>query len=246
MLYGWNDRPTKAHVKHFIGGDKPATVYKIGEYEVTVPGAVADGDEPPHVTYQSEYRHTSDPRATLPNMEVRDGHIRIELTDLVSLVLSRLEPRELAETLWQDQDVRDEFMRCLTTRYNYEGIDDKERRQFLSGVKEVVHDSALDRLAGTMAKIEYETSRNAHHWDEINRINNVLRERDVKVRRPIYKDGKHEGWEEVILQFDTKEHTPSGRGDLAIGGRAWEEAREFWRDEVRKQFPVHSVSEPSS
>ena len=65
-MYGWNNAPTKAEVRHLIGGDEPATVYSIGLYDVTVPGP-----ETP-VTYRRRYEN-SDPRRTLPNMEIADG-----------------------------------------------------------------------------------------------------------------------------------------------------------------------------
>jgi hypothetical protein len=110
-MYGWNDNPTKAKLKHFIGGDQLRAVFEIGEFEVEVPTTATENDEPiePAVTYRSKYRHTTDPRATLPGLEIRDGQIRIELTDLVGLVLSRLEPADLARALWSNADVRQEI-----------------------------------------------------------------------------------------------------------------------------------------
>ena len=243
MSWGWNDRPTKAEVKHLIGGEKPAAVYRIGRYEVTVPGAELD------VTYRSPYDRQTDPRSTFPNMEVTDGEIRIPVTDMVDEILSRIEPVELAQALWQNDDVKREFMSCLTTRYSEQGIGDADRRKFIADVKEAIHDKALDVLASTMAKLEYEMDRRAQHYHEIIRINDVLREHDVKVGRS-RKDGAGEWFTEMVpLQFDQLDRAPKNdsggftRGELEIGGKAWEEARTFWRAEVAKRFPLPDLEE---
>jgi hypothetical protein len=44
-MYGWNDRPTKAMLKHFVGGDQPRAVFEIGEYEVEVATTATGNDE---------------------------------------------------------------------------------------------------------------------------------------------------------------------------------------------------------
>lgn len=236
-MFGWNDRPTKAEVKHHIGGDEPKVVYKVGQYEVTVPG-----DELP-VTYSCPYHRQTDPRSTFPNMDVTDGEIRIPVTDLVDEVLSRVDPVELAQALWSNDKVKDEFMSCLVTRYNQQGIDDGDRRKFLEGVKEAVHDKALDVLAGTMAKLEYEMCCRGHRFHEIVRINDQLRDLDVKVTSYQRDDAGELVKVPVLLQFDPLDHSTKNadggftRGELEVGGKSWEEARAYWRAEVAKRFP---------
>jgi hypothetical protein len=238
-MYGWNDKPNKAKLKHFIGGDQPRAVFEIGEYEVEVPTTATENDEPiaPAVTYRSKYRHTTDPRVTLPGLEIRDGQIRIELTDLVGLVLSRLEPVDLARALWSNADVRQEFMSCLTQRYASDDFSDNDRRKFLAGVKETVHQTALDRLVLTIAEREFEFSRFAHAGHEIDRINQVLRHLEIRVPSQTETEGE-------LLQFqrlDVMVKQPDGtyeRGPLEIAGLAWIESREFWRKEALKQFPL--------
>ena len=228
-MYGWNERPTKADAKHYIGGDQPAAVYEIGQYQVTIGGATPENE--PVVTYTHKYRHTSDPRSVVPNMEVTDGEIRIPVTDLVGEILKRLDPVELARALWTEQDVREEFMECLITRYNESGIGDAERRKFLSGVKESVHSKALDNLASAMYKCEFELSRISNHYDEVRRINDFLRENDI--RRP---NGE-------LVQLNTRDHSIKNetgtfqRGELEVSGKSWEEARDHWRKEVARRFP---------
>jgi hypothetical protein len=238
MSWGWNDRPTKAEVKHHIGGDTPAVVYKVGRYEVTAPGDEIE------ITYRDPYHRQTDPRSTFPNMDVTDGEIRIPVTDLVDEILSRIEPVELAKALWQNEDVKAEFMACLTTRYNESGIGDGDRRKFLAEVKEAVHDKALDRLANTMAGLEFDMDRRANQYHQIGRINDTLRELDVKVSRGRKNDSGEWVTEPVLLQFnqlDTSTKNPEGgftRGELEVAGKAWEESRAFWRTEVAKRFPT--------
>lgn len=258
-MYGWNESPVKGNLKHFIGGESPRAVFEIGEYQVEIGTAKTgvsengyDNYAEPVVTYRSKHRHETNPRSTLPNMEVADGQIRIELTDLVGLVLSRLEPVDLARTLWQDDDVKAEFMSLLVTRYNESGLGDAERRKFLHGVTEAVHSKALDRLAGSMAKIEYETNRISNFYAEIRQINDVLRTKEVMVTRDVWDDVTKTNERKLVpLQFDEREHKRDAngnhtRGDLAVAGRGWEEAREFWRKEVLKQFPMpEAPAEPA-
>lgn len=249
-MYGWNERPTKASVKHFIGGDKPATVYSIGKYEVTVPG------EEVEVTYGVPYHRNTDPRSTLPNMEISDGEIRIPVTDLVDEVLSRLDPVELARSLWQNDEVKDEFLYCLATRWSEQGIDDGDRRKFLTQIQEAVHSKAVDALASSAASLEWKFSKEAHHYDEVRRINDTLRELDVKVMRSSLVDGE---WVQTptLLQFDERDRSIKDetgkflRGELEVSGRCWEEARAYWRIEVARAFPapvepVASVNAPAA
>lgn len=241
-MYGWNEQPNKATAKYLIGGEKPASVYEIGAYAVTV-----YGDER-EVTYTHQSQHSSDPRHVLPNMEVQDGEIRIPVSDLVGEVLKRLEPADLAKALWTDDSVREEFMDCLVTRYSERGIGDDERRKFLDGVKEAVHSTQLDALARSMSSLEYSISRNAHHYDEVSRINDRLRNLDVRVQRTVWVDGKDAGSESVVLQFDARDHSANDengrlvRGELEVGGKSWEESREYWRKEVSRQFPISDAA----
>jgi hypothetical protein len=242
-MFGWNNRPTKASVKHLIGGDNPATVYSVGKYEVTVPGAEAE------VTYcaPSDSRF-GDPRDAFPNMRVEDGEVRLPVSDLVDTVLSRVEPVELAQALWTNKDVREEFIGCMTHTYWSDDFGDEERRKFLSAVKEQVHLKAVSDLASTMGKLEWELTRYTHFYNEIRRINDVLRQRDVKVRRSKYAEDGSVTYVEEVLQFneDDRQRGPDDRfqrGALDVGGKSWEEARNWWREKVTSQFPFKEETE---
>jgi hypothetical protein len=239
MSYGWHEHPTKAAVKHFVGGDEPRVVYAIGQYEVTVPGAEVA------ITYRVPSHASADPRQSFPNMEVRDGEIRLPVVDLVSEVLSRLDPIELAQALWQNDEVKAAFVDCMVERYSQQGVDDADRRKVLLGLKETVHSVALDKLASAAASMEYAVTREANHYDEVRRINETLRAYDFKVNRVVYDDqGKSTGTGDVLLQFDDRERrekTPAGGwtfGQFEIGGRVWNEARDHWRETVVKHFPA--------
>lgn len=239
-MYGWNEHPSKLDVKHCIGGDAPARVFEVGSYVVTVPN-----DPEAQATYVHKHRHYEKVDVVFPNMSVGDGAITIPVDDFVPLILNRLDPADIAQALWAVDEVRARFIEAATSRYSESNIHDRDRRDLLAGLKKTVHSVALDRLADKLFSAEYSVLKHAHHWDEVGRINQILRDLDVKVQRASYIDGKHAGTEAVLLQFDTREQSvklPDGsrtqRGELEIGGLAWEQAREFWRAEISKLFPA--------
>ena len=221
-MFGWNDKPTRAEVRHIIGGENPARVVTVGygQYEVTIPN-----DPEADVTYRKPYGTVGDPRQTFPNMEVRDGEMRIPLDDIVSSILARVEPTEIAVALWADDGVRNEFIDAMVTRYSEQNIGDSDRRKFLKGVKEAVHSKALDSFAGAASKLEYEFSRKWFFYHEVSRINDWLREMEYTDR-----DGKP-------LQL---RHEDSD-GAFKIGGATWNESRDHWRDEASRMFPAQGI-----
>lgn len=214
-MYGWNERPARAEVAHSIGGDKPATVYRIGRYEITVPEGGGD------VTYRVPSHYGSDPRRVLPNMEIADGEIRIPITDLVGEVLTRLDPRELAGALWQNAEVRDAFMGCLARDWSDDAIGEADRRAFLVKVREAVHDAAVDRLFQKVAGLEHDASQRWRVWQVIRDANEALR-----VNGATWPSGRP-------LQLAEPGDEPA----FKIGGASWNEAREHWRAELAKLFP---------
>jgi hypothetical protein len=212
MTYGWNQAANKAKELGEVNGER--TVEIGWRYIATLH---ADGS----VTYREKHRIDTDPRATLPNMEVTDGEIRIPLTDLVGEALKRLEPKDLAVALWDNEEVRAEFMDVLVTRYNQQGIEDADRRKFLEGVKEAVHSKELDVLAAKMALLEYALSKRSYFYHEVNSVNERLHEAGY-----VDKEGNP-------IRLRHEDNDP----DFKIAGKHWNEGREFWRAEVLKQFP---------
>jgi hypothetical protein len=213
-MFGWDDRPSKAEVAYEIGGESPGTVYRIGKYDVTVR---ADG-----VTYTSPRRDGTDPRRTLPNMEIVDGEIRIPVSDLVSDVLARCEPAELAKSLWRNDEVRAAFRQEMAERWLAEAVTDGDRRAFLRDIKEAVHSKAVDEAVHKLTTLEYEIRSRWHTWDVIRSANNLLHDMDVRA--------------------------PSGEPlrlrepDVQIGDKAWHEARERWAAEMRALFPAPALA----
>jgi len=226
-MYGWESSPTKAELKHInTSNGISKAVYKIGygsfEIAVPIPAERPDDYEPPAVTWAAPYRQNHDVKSVLPNLDIDGDTIRIPVTDLVPMILDRLDPTDLARALWQNDDVKRAFMDCLVTRYNELGIGDHDRRSFLEGVQEAVHSKSLDTLAGEMASIEYALSKRSYFWDQIRRANDFLHHWEIKDR-----EGK-----QVVL--DDGGHDP----DFKIAGTHWNERRDFWRAEVLKQFPM--------
>lgn len=179
------------------------------------------------------YRTTnSDPRSTFPNMEVTDGSLVIPITDIVDEIVARAEPVDLALALWQHDEVRAHFIECAAERYSQGGVGDGDRRLFLAKVQHVVHSVALDKLADAMTGIERETIRKSAYYQEVARINDTLRNLDIKVSRSVKNDDGTWGSELVLLQMRVDPDAEM------VSGKGWQEAREFWRKEVLRQFPL--------
>lgn len=222
MSYNWSDRPTKAVSRSLIGGDTPAAVFRIGKYDVTVPGE--DRDD---ITYRVSYHSQTNPRSTLPNMDISDGEIRIPLSDLVDETLSRLDPVELAQALWSNKEVREAFCDALTGGWNSE-FTDQERRRVLRELKEAVHSTAQDKLAASMAKLEYDVSKRAFFYHDVNRVNESLHETERQLRHST-------GNEALSLpRLKHEDHDP----DFKIGGKHWNDARDHWRKDLAARFAI--------
>ena len=209
-MFNFSDRPAKCEPKHLIGGERPASVFEIGRHTVTV---YDDGE----VTMHQPRGYRGDPRDTLPNMEIVDGQVRIAMEDLIDQILARIEPEELAVSLWKSDEVKDRFMEALSERWTQDNVGDSDRRKFLDKVKEQIHDIALDKLAAAMASMEYKMAQGWSCYREIDDANARLQNWDV--RKP---DGE-------LLRLNC----PTNVGEFSIGGGAWNEARDHWRHEVR-------------
>lgn len=226
-MFGWSDRPTKVEITNFTGGDEPAGIFTVGQYEVRVPGLTPENA--PTVSYCAPYRcGSTDPRNAFPNLEVRDGEMRIPLEDIVGAILARVEPTEVAVALWCDDDVRAQFVEAMTTRWSGMNIGDADRRAFLHGVKEAIHSAAVDALASRMASLEHEATKRWSIHRQVEAVNETLA--NYGATRPARGDET----EPQPLRIRDTMHDPEFR----ISGPAWNEARDFWRREVARQFPM--------
>ena len=143
------------------------------------------------------------------------------MEDLVPYVIERMPPEELAFSLWANNDeVRAAFIENFTERYE-SGFSDDDRRDFLKKVREAVHSKALDRLVTLLAVGEYNFAKSYFTHDQISRVNRTLEAHEVK------------DWEGKPLRIRSESQDPM----FKISGEAWHEARESWRNEVRKLFP---------
>ena len=210
-------------------------VYRIhrtyGAVEFRVPAGTPVTQQ--DTRWTADYR-SSDPRNTLPNMKVRDGAIAIPLADLVVEIIARSEPAELAKALWNESDdVKDEFIYCLSNRYSEGGVDDADRRKFLAKVQTAIHSKALDRLADAMSAQEHEARNRAHRLDQMIEIGRLWSE--MMFRLECISPEAHA----TILAEYPRELFGRDREYEAykIGGAHWNESRNFWRAEALEAFP---------
>ena len=211
-MFGWHERPTKAECVATVN-DEP--VYEVGyQWHVTVH---KDGS----VTYRKKHSIRSDASTLLPNMRADGEELCIPITDFVDVILSRLDPADLARALWSNEDVREAFMDALAERFSQGGVNDADRRKFLVKVKEAVHSHALDSLREKMSSLEYDMSKRSFFYHEVNRVNDFLREQGY-----VHADG-------TPIRLRHEDADP----DFKIGGKHWNEARDWWRGEVLKRFP---------
>lgn len=206
-----------------------------GAFEYRVPAGTPVTREHKQRNYRTD---NTDPRSTFPNMEVTDGALVLPITDIIDEIIARADPVDLAEALWQHEEVRERFIECMSERYTQGGIEDKDRRALLAKVGAVVHGQALDRLADAMVGLERQAVRRAAYWHEVGRINDTLRDLDIKTSRSVKNDDGTWGTELVLLQMRIDPEAEM------VNGKVWQEAREFWRKEVLRQFPMPPQPEP--
>lgn len=177
---------------------------------------------------------SSDPRRTLPNMEVKDGAMVIPLCDIVEQIVSRSEPVDLAKALWEDDDVKAEFIYCAAERYSEGCVDDGDRRELLRQLQSTIHSAALDKLASAVSGVEH---RARDFW---------MSQRDRSDYARFYYDILCEleqrfpdAHARIVERFGTKacQHSPEEYDEFKIGGAHWNETRDRWRKYVESYFP---------
>lgn len=220
-MFGWSDRPTKVEVRHFIGGDNPAAVFMVGQYEITARGANIEPGVELQISYTIPSRHQeARVSATFPNIEVRDGAMVLPIEDIVEAILARVQPAEIAVALWGDSEVREQFIYALTTRWSKLNVNDADRRKVLAEIKEAIHSKALDAFAYTAQKLEHSFGKKWFFYHEINRVNEWLHQHEIKDADGGTIRLRHEDSDPVFK----------------ISGEGWHEAREHWREEAAKLF----------
>lgn len=213
MTFSYSNREHKLTSNLTIGVTNPAKIYKVGRHEVLV---YENGE----VTCRQPYGYQGDPKQVLPNLEICDGQIRIEVGDLIDDMLARIEPEELAVALLANEDVKTRLIDGLSERYTGDNINDKDRRAFIEKVKEQIHSEALDQTASAMAKMEYTLSTGWSCWKVVREANDYLEAIDCR---------KADG---TLYKIDD----PTRSGQFSIGGATWNEARDHWRHEIKQQL----------
>ena len=87
-----------------------------------------------------------------------------------------------------------------------------------------------------MAKLEYEVSKRSFFYHTVNDANERLRNIELALR------GRF-GVEDIELPRLPHENNDP---DFKIGGKHWNDARDFWRCEVEKLFPIPCAEEEQS
>lgn len=239
----WDKRSVKAVLKGTSqtndGPVRGKYDFGYGRYEVEIEGVTL-----PEIRYIHNWHdQRTNPRTYLPNMDVSEGYLRIPIEDLAEEILARMEPDELALELLRVPEARTALIDTMIRRYADPGIDDEDRRRLLAGLKEEVHSRALDVLSSAMQAAEYAARETAHRQEHQRQFHYWIDGATETLRKypEAYADlVDHHGWGKVFAS-DPEER------DFSIGGKHWNEAQQFWRDEVLRQFPMPPVaSEPDS
>lgn len=205
----WPTRNPKAPLVS-DGGTK--ATYSLGRYVVTVDFAAEHDDA---VTYSTDRPSSTDPRRTLPNMEISDGVLSIPLSDFIEEILESSEPVDVARALFQNDEVRRHVLDALAERWSSDSFNEADRRSFLARIQAAVHSAAVDRLAGRIAEMEWSRAHQFYHHQHTARVNDWLMQHGLELRIP---------------------YEPEDPA-FVIGGKAWTEARADWRKLVLASFP---------
>ena len=177
----------------------------------------------------------TDIKRILPNIECDGDALVIPLLYLAQVMLKMSPPKEIAQALWAESDaVREAFMHCMTNRYTDGTLSDKDRRAFLAGVKQEIHSEQLDKACNAICNLEYETQSKARAFDRL--ADQCKLWSDLHCYLEHYLDPIL--YEEVKRSYPPKlDYKDPEYEAYQIGGRRWEEARDFWRQEMMAKFP---------
>jgi hypothetical protein len=197
----------------------------------------------------SRYYHRVDtnPRQTFPNMEVVDGEMRIPMCDIIEEIVARANKQDLARALLEDPDVRSNMVYGLSERYSQEGLNDVDRREFIDNVKEAIHSTALDKLANIMNTIEYKVREKAYYYDTRNSYGEHYR--DVLESIQLFWNSEYDLEGITITDWlqmrhgDPKQFYYKTDKDYNIGGKHWNETRDFWRNKMIELFKKDDPTE---
>ena len=211
-MFAWNDRAMKLEHKGSVkSGDGPIRqTYACGKYTIEI----QSDDEVEVSARVPRYGHSEN-----MDLSVSDGEIRIPVAEMVPVILSRLEPAEIAQELWSDDSVKAEFTELFVERYG-SGFSDADRRGFLAEVKESVHSKALDDAISKLQSLERRYGEKWFFYHEIHRINDAL------------ADGGYKDRDGSPLRM---RHSPDDDA-FSVGGKTWVDARQHWQETLTEMF----------
>lgn len=259
FLHRYNDRSSTLKIDHetviketnddgSVKSERRGTVHSLNDFDITV---WEDGE----VTARRKYYATSDPRKHFPNMEVSGGSISLPIEDLVSFILERIKPAELAEGLIADTEVREQLIYALAHRYGTDHVTDTDRRKFLTEVKEAVHSKALDAAVTALNRKEDNLRSNYdyYRWKKIELghyksiyeyvcmlLGSILKDDPMSENRLVAFKNAH------IAPDKLEEYIRGERDPVVMEsvGAQWRESRDYWRRRLEELFPA-PVQEPA-
>lgn len=262
FLTRYNDRPSVLKVDHHVetnmnidleGGtvtkSRKGTVHSLNEFDITV---WEDGE----VTARRKHYVSSDPGKHFPNMTVSDGAINFPIEDLVSFILDRITPAELADGIMADDEARQALVEKMAERYASPEFTDADRRAFLTKVQQQIHAKAVDRAIERLNAFEtaHRSRLDYYRWKAVELGHYTgLYEKYTEALYELREAGKLDdaGVQQRKKYLTTPdqlaEHIKHHRDPVVTEsvGPEWRESRDFWRTELMKFFPEPPTSTES-
>lgn len=262
FLSRYNDRPSVLKLDHEVEtnmvidleGEKitkarKGHVHSLNEFDITV---WDDGE----VTAKRKYHTSTDPGKHFPNMTVNDGAINFPIEDLVSFILDRVTPEELADGIMADDTARAGLVYKMSERYASPGFEDADRREFLTKVQQQIHAKSIDRAIERLNKSEdnarsrsdyyrWKAVELGHYIGLFNRYKEALyqlREAGVLDDEGVLNSTKYLTTPEQLESSIKENRDPVVYESV---GPQWYESRDYWRTELLKFFPEPTDGEPS-
>jgi hypothetical protein len=248
FLSRYNDRPSSLKVDHeaVINGRK-GTVHSLNEFDITV---WEDGE----VTAQRKHYASTSPEKHFPNMSVSDGAINFPIEDLVSFILARISPAELADGIMADDEARAGLVEKMAERYASPEFEDADRRKFLTKVQQQIHAKSIDRAIERLnAHEQNNRSRSDYYrWKAVElghykglfeRFREALYE--LREAGKLDDQGVHNRLMMHTKPEQLEESIKANRDPIVSEcvGPQWHESRNYWRQELLKHFPEPTAEE---
>lgn len=239
FLSRYQDRPSTLKVDYETSNNgREGKVHSLNDFEITV---WSDGE----VTARRKYYKNGDPRSAFPNMTVEEGSINFPIEDLVSFLLARITPLELAEGIISNDEARAALLDKMAERYNEPGFTDDDRRTFLTKIQGQVHAVAIDRAVERLNKTE----------ENVRSRSDYYRWKDIEIGhyKSLYNaalglcnEAQQKTFKEHYIHPDKlKEWLVEQRDPIVMEsvGPQWHESRDYWRAKLLECFPEPTVKE---